>query len=292
MEKEQYEILYGLEESHWWYLGMRRVVCSLLQQYLDRSRPLRILDAGCGTGGMVKQLQRFGSVVGLDLSDEALDLCRRRDLPHLTQASVERLPFAGESFDLLTSFDVLYHKAVVNDWLALGEFYRVLKPGGLLLLRVPAYDWLRGAHDVAVHTRHRYSHKELVRKLFAAGFRVQKLTHANTLLFPAAALKRLVEGTEHPWRLDLELPPPLINRALLGILSLESVLLRRVSFPWGLSLVALAVKPSSHQLSAISRQPSASDRRPVVGGANGGEPVRESSKPSADPCVAHSDAER
>lgn len=242
MEKEQYEILYRMEETHWWYLGMQRIVGSLLQQYLEGDRPLRILDAGCGTGGMVKYLQRFGSVMGIDLADEALALCRRRDLPGLVRASVERLPFAGESFDLLTSFDVLYHRAVVNDYLALKEFHRVLGPQGLLLLRVPAYDWLRGAHDVAVHTRHRYSRGELVRKLHAAGFRVRKLTYVNSLLFPVAALKRLLEGTRRSARPDLELPSPLVNRALLAALTLESALLPFLSFPWGLSLMAVATK--------------------------------------------------
>lgn len=264
MEKEQYHILYRLEETHWWYLGMRHMVDSLLQRYMDSSRPLRILDAGCGTGGMVKHLQQYGSVAGLDISDEALELCRHRDLSQLARASVERLPFVDESFDLLTSFDVLYHKAVVNDRLALGEFYRVLKPGGLLLLRVPAYDWLRGAHDVAVHTRHRYSHRELERKLHSAGFRLQKLTHANAVLFPIAAAKRLVEGTDHSWHMDLELPPAPINRALEGILFLESALLPKVSLPWGLSLVAVAAKPS-----AIGRRRSAPGDSSLASGGAG-----------------------
>jgi SAM-dependent methyltransferase len=243
MEKDQYEILYRLEETHWWYLGMRRMVDALLTRYLDRGRPLHILDAGCGTGGMLNHLRRFGSVVGLDFSDEALGFCRRRGLPHLARGSVERLPFADESFDLLTSFDVLYHMGVEDDRLALGEFRRVLKPGGLLLLRLPAYDWLRGAHDVAVHTRHRYSREELARKLRDADFQIQKLTYANTLLFPIAALKRMVEGTERSRRPDLEPLPAPINRALLGILSIEPALLRKVSFPWGLSLMAVAAKP-------------------------------------------------
>ena len=243
MDKEQYELLYRLEETHWWYLGMRRMVDSLLMRYLDRSRPIRILDAGCGTGGMVRHLRRYGEVVGLDLSRDALDLCSRRGLPHLCQGSVETLPFSDSSFGLVTSFDVLYHQCVVDDRRAIAELFRVLEPGGLLLLRVPAYDWLRGAHDVAVHTRHRYSRRELAAKLRGAGFQLRKLTYANTLLFPIAAAKRLVEGTERPWRLDLELPPPPINRALLGILSMESRLMRRVSFPWGLSLVAVAVRP-------------------------------------------------
>ncbi len=242
MEKEQYEILYQIEETHWWYLGMRRMVGSLLSSYLGEERSVRILDAGCGTGGMVKYLQQFGSVVGMDLADEALALCRRRDLPCLAQGSVEQLPFADASFNLVTSFDVLYHKAVVRDGQALGEFHRVLRPGGLLLLRVPAYDWLRGAHDVAVHTGHRYSHRELAYKLRAAGFQVKKLSHFNSLLFPLAALKRLSEGAGDSLVGDLKLPPAWINQALLGILSLESRMLSTISFPWGLSLVAVAIK--------------------------------------------------
>lgn len=242
MDKEQYEILYRMEQTHWWYLGMQRIVGSLLDKYLEKKDGLRILDAGCGTGGMAGYLQRFGSVAGIDVADEALRGCRRRDLRCLAQASVERLPFAGESFDLLTSFDVLYHKAVVNDRQALREFHRVLKPGGMLLLRVPAYDWLRGGHDVAVHTRHRYSRGELVRKLSAAGFRVRRTSYADSLLFPAAALKRLLEGGKGHSHGDLELPSPLVNRALLGVLSLESALLPAVSLPWGLSVMAVGEK--------------------------------------------------
>ncbi|MGE5620707.1 MAG: class I SAM-dependent methyltransferase [Sphingomonadaceae bacterium] len=250
MEKEQYEILYRVEESHWWYLGMQRIVGSLLDRQLVKRNDLRILDAGCGTGGMVKYLRRFGHVVGIDVADEALRRCRWRGLRHLARASIEGLPFADESFDLLTSFDVLYHRAVVNDRRALAEFHRVLKPGGTILLRVPAYDWLRGGHDVAVHTRHRYSRGELIRKLHAAGFRVRRTTYANSLLFPVAALKRLLEGGHAPSRGDLGLPSPLVNRVLLGVLSLEAALLPAVSLPWGLSVMAVAEKVVSDRPTA------------------------------------------
>lgn len=242
MDKEQYEILYRLEESHWWYLGMQRIVGSLLRKYLDTSKTYRILDAGCGTGGMMQFLRRFGSVAGVDVADDALERCRCRDLSRLAQGSVEHLPFASGSFDLLVSFDVIYHRAVVDDRLALGEFHRVLSPGGLLLLRVPAYNWLRGAHDIAVHTERRYSRGELGHKLGGAGFRIQKLTYANSFLFPMEAMKRLLEGSRRSLRPDLDLPSPLVNRALLGVLSVESVLLPAVSLPWGLSVVAVAKK--------------------------------------------------
>lgn len=242
MEKEQYEILYRLEERHWWYLGMQRIVGSMLERYLSPAGGLRILDAGCGTGGMLKYLAKFGSPVGIDVANEAVGLAHQRGLDGVARASVEELPFTASVFDLLVSFDVLYHQAVVDDRRALQEFHRVLKPGGLLLVRVPAYNWLRGAHDLAVHTRHRYTGSELGNKLQDAGFSLLKVTHVNSLLFPVAAAKRLMEGKHHPLMMDLELPPAPINSMLYSVLKLESRLLPAVSFPWGLSVMALARK--------------------------------------------------
>lgn len=242
MDSEQYEILFNLEEHHWWYLGMRDIASSLLAKYLDGREPLRILDAGCGTGGMTKYLTRFGSSFGVDIAPEALAGGQQRQLTTLARACVEQLPFASSSFDLVVSFDVLYHQAVVNDVAALAEFHRVLRPGGLLMVRVPAYDWLRGVHDVVVHTRHRYSRAELVDKLVATGFVPRKATYVNSLLFPVAALKRLTEGTRGTLRMDLELPSPVVNQLLLTVLRLESAILPAVSFPWGLSVLAVGTK--------------------------------------------------
>lgn len=255
MDREQYEILFQSEERHWWYLGMQRAVGSLLSRYLDRGRDLRILDAGCGTGGMLMYLRRFGSVVGVDVAEDAIALCRRRDLSQIARASVERLPFGNESFHLIVSFDVIYHRAVVNDRLALDEFHRVLKPGGLLVVRVPAYDWLRGTHDVAVHTRHRYTRRELGGKLHDSGFRIRKLSHVNSLLFPLAAAKRLLEGAGWSSRADLDLPSPFVNRLLMQVLHLEAAVLPLLSFPWGLSVLAVASKPGGVESAPIGRKP-------------------------------------
>jgi SAM-dependent methyltransferase len=256
MDKEQYDILFRLEECHWWYLGMREIVASLLTRYVDNGKPLRILDAGCGTGGMTKYLNRFGRAFGVDMAPEAIAGSQLRKLTTVARASVEQLPFVAETFDLVVTFDVLYHQDVVNDAAALSEFHRVLRPGGMLVVRVPAYNWLRGAHDVAVHTRHRYSRAELGQKLADAGFAARKLTYANSLLFPIAALKRLAEGTRGTIRMDLELPSPAINRLLLAALRLESALLPAVSFPWGLSVMAVATKVVRDQPPASSDQPS------------------------------------
>src|SRR5438309_3910201 len=155
MEREQYAIMARREERHWWYAGMRRVALAVLEGAIRGRRGLRILDAGCGTGGTTVELRRFGDVVGVDLAWEALEPASGRGLRELARASIEQLPFGGATFDVVTSFEVVYHLGVASDMSALTELRRVLKPAGLLLLRVPAHDWLRGQHDRLVHTLHR-----------------------------------------------------------------------------------------------------------------------------------------
>ncbi|MDQ3811676.1 MAG: class I SAM-dependent methyltransferase, partial [Chloroflexota bacterium] len=140
MEREQYALMARRETRHWWYVGMRQVALAVLERALAGRRGLRLLDAGCGTGGTTVELGRFGQVVGIDLVWEALLPARARGLPRLTRGSVEQLPFADATFDVATSFEVIYHLAVGSDAQALRELRRVLKPGGLLLLRVPAHD--------------------------------------------------------------------------------------------------------------------------------------------------------
>jgi SAM-dependent methyltransferase len=160
------------------------------------------------------------------------------------RASIERLPFDSASFDVVTSFEVVYHLGVANDMLAFQEMRRVLKPDGLCLLRVPAHDWLRGEHDRLVHTRHRYSPSEVRRKLEDAGFALDRLTWANTVLFPPAVAKRLLErfsrgsSDAEP---DLWQPPALVNAVLESAIAVEAVAIpRRVPLPFGLSVLAIA----------------------------------------------------
>lgn len=226
----------------------------------------RLLDAGCGTGGTTVRLGRFGRVVGVDLAWEALGPAAgraRHSRPplELVRGSIERLPFADASFDAVTSFEVVYHLGVANDQRALAELRRVLQPGGLLLLRVPAHDWLRGAHDRLVHTRHRYAPAEVRTKLEQAGFHVERLTWANSVLFAPAVAKRLLErvteprpgtrtggpsadaadATEAAAEPDLWQPPPLLNALLEALVAAEAHALRRgFSLPFGLSVLAVA----------------------------------------------------
>jgi SAM-dependent methyltransferase len=205
-------------------------------------QPWQILDAGCGTGGGMRWLSEFGRVRGIDLNSNATRYAGRGSL-EVAQASVQSLPFGSRTFDLVTSFEVLYHLAVTDDQAAMAEVARVLKPGGWFLVRVPAYDWLRGAHDRQVHTRHRYGRAELRQKLTQAGLTVERLSGAGLTILPPAILVRLLQGSR-PASSDVSMPSAAANRLLLDVLTLESKWLQHHSLPAGLSLIALARKPT------------------------------------------------
>lgn len=245
MDPKEYELIYRVEKSHWWYLGMESLTRSLLNRWVHPDCSLQILDAGCGTGaGMVTYLAEYGCVTGVDISPIALKFCQMRNLRCLALASVEELPFLSERFDLITSFDVLYEQAVISDAAALAEFARLLKPGGRLLLRLPAYNWLRGQHDQVIHTARRYTTRHIADLLCQTGFVVEHLTYANTFLFPLALAKRL---SERIWPLqtpqsDLSLKSGWFNRFLHAILAAEAPFVARQGLPYGLSVIAVGQK--------------------------------------------------
>lgn len=243
--------MYRLEDTHWWFVGMRAIAAAILRDALgEESGSLLILDAGCGTGGNAVRLAQLGRVVGLDIARPALNLCLQRGLQGLVQGSVEMLPFPSSTFDLVTSFDVLYHMAIRDDVAALRELHRILKPGGRLLIRLPAYQALRGRHDLSIDTRERYTVATLRHRLEIASFVVERITYLNTLLFPGALLKRFGErmlpGANAP-RTDLVPLPGPLNRLFAAILASEAAFLRRRSFPFGLSVMALARKQLTGQ---------------------------------------------
>jgi SAM-dependent methyltransferase len=247
MEPGEYKVMYGAEDDYWWYRGMAAISRAALRRWLPSQTNLRILDAGCGTGGAMQTfLSEYGCVIGLDLSFLALGFCRLRKARFLTCASVSDLPFASQSFDLVTSFDVLYARSVPDVLTTLKEFARVLVPGGYLLLRLPAYDWLRGRHDAAVHTARRFTVKGITGLLQCAGFTVRHRSYANTLLFPLALVKRLAEHVRPARAIDSDLVIRLgpLDRIFGALLSLEAPLVARPGLPFGLSVVAVAQRPS------------------------------------------------
>ena len=242
MEPSEYRAIYTVEDRHWWYVGMRAITEALVETLYPGRTDLRILDAGCGTGAAVAYLSRFGAVTGCDVSSLALEFCQARGLSALGQASVTALPFAPATFDLVTSFDVLYHRAVGDYHVALRDFRRVLRPGGRVLLRLPAHDWLRGGHDVVIHTARRFTTRQVADSLRETGFAVERLSYANTLLFPLALAKRLLERAAPggpPARSDIAPNPAWLDTALARPLLAEAAWLRRGALPIGLTVVAV-----------------------------------------------------
>jgi SAM-dependent methyltransferase len=242
MERDEYRRLYELESELWWFRGMREISETLLARFLPKaSGPVDILDAGCGTGGMAVALGERGSVVALDASDDAIRFASRRAGLKLVRGDVAALPFASESFDVVTSFDVIYHLNVRDDEAALAEIGRTLKDEGTVLVRVPAFDRLRSRHDAAVHTRQRYGKRELVERMRRAGLEPVFVTYANCFLFPVAVLRRALESpSSNVGGSEVEPVAPFLNAVLLRVLLLEAKLLRFTPLPFGLSLVAVA----------------------------------------------------
>ena len=252
MQFKDYSDLYKLEDTFWWFAGMRRITESLLAPLSSELTGHLILDAGCGTGANLEFLSRFaakdGRVIGTDISQTALAYCRERGHGELVEASIASLPFQSNLFDLVTCFDVLVQLEGEDvDLKAMHELHRVLKPGGLLFVRVAANRWMFGAHDRAINTARRYGLRELATKLENSGFRILRSTYANTLLFPVAIARRLVLqpiGLAASGSDVKPLPSGLswLNPILRATLELEAGLLKKGSLRAGLSAICVAEK--------------------------------------------------
>lgn len=240
MEIVEYRNIFQNEKDHFFYKANHEIVLSLVRRYLAAQSAM-VLDAGCGTGLMAAKLGRFGRVWGIDISPEAVKFAKKRNVK-VKKASVLKIPFRADTFDLVTSIDVIYHKQV-RDSIALSEFYRVLKPGGILILRVPANKWLRLVHDKEVHTRERYTPYELQKKLLRAGFQIELLSFVNMVLLPLAILKQLKESLSNK-KIESGIGKmhPVINKIILALLLIEVTLLRYVNLPFGLGLVSVCRK--------------------------------------------------
>lgn len=242
MEKSQYNVMSEVEDSHFWYKGMRLITNSILKSIL-KSKKINILDAGCGTGGNLRFLNTYGSVQGIDISDYAIKLAKEKGIHNIKKGSIDKIPFADKSFDLVTCFDVLGQKQV-NEDRAINEIYRVLKSGGFLLLRVAAYDWLIGNHDIHVQSSRRYTKRRLAKLLLSKKLIPIKKTYANTILFPLIAMKRLVFKPFKIKSLNSDVRPVnnLLNIFLYVPLIIENFIIRFTNLPFGMSVIILAKK--------------------------------------------------
>ena len=242
-----------LEGVQWWYAGMRRIARGLLTPLLreEAGKQRRLLDAGCGTGWNLQELQSFGETHGVDLSPLAVAATKARG-GRVAQGDLLALPYASARFDVVTSFDVLYHAWIKVDAQAVRELARVLKPGGLMLLKAPALKILWGAHDEAVHSRHRYTRGEMEALVRGAGLTLVRSTYANSLLFPVLLSRRFLDRLLDRHGSDVALLPPVLERLFGGLLSVEAGLVGWFNLPIGASVFAVARKPGRIESTPVS----------------------------------------
>jgi ubiquinone/menaquinone biosynthesis C-methylase UbiE len=233
------------ERDHFWFRGLRRFVAPLLEQAAEGVASPMILDCGCGTGHNLAMLRRYGRAVGIDLTWSGLSYAHGRGERAVAQATAAVLPFANARFDIVTSFDVIYALSDRDEQAAMGEMFRVLKPGGHLVLNAAAMELLKGNHSVLALEVRRYSRRSLRERLDRAGFRVRRMSYTNATILPAVAGVRLLQRVSGHEESDEEIsiPPAPVNLALTAALTIEAAVVRFVDMPFGSSLMALARKP-------------------------------------------------
>ena len=246
MLDREYETMYQLESSHWWFVAKKRYIKTILDEYL-KNKGQNILDVGCGTGGMMALLKDYGTVFGMDHHEAACRFSRRRNQFPLVKGNANHLPFKKGSFHLVTLLDVLYHQDISSDEEVLRQIHELLAPDGLLLITDSAFEFLKSTHDVAVMARHRYTLKEMTAKLKSFNFSIEKGSYLFFIIFPLVALSRIFRK----WTLvfskpsihsDLKETNPYLNKFLTALLGQEGKLLRFFNFPCGSSLLLLGKK--------------------------------------------------
>jgi SAM-dependent methyltransferase len=242
MSPDELHAMLAIDEEHWWYRGRRRVLRAELDR-LPLAPHARLLDAGCGSGRTLDELARYGRASGVDLSPEAVETARRRGHDDVHVARIEELPFADASFDAVTCLDVVEHTP--DDRATLAELLRVTRPGGLLLVTVPAYQALWSWHDEVNRHYRRYETRSLRAAARDAGWDLVTDTHFNSLLLPPAAAVRLAQRRRlRHAHSDLSLTPPSLNGVLELPLRLESRFVAAgIPLPAGLSLLAVLRRP-------------------------------------------------
>ncbi len=243
MDPKEYANMFALEGQHWWYVTLHELVEAYVRE-LASGRKLEIFDAGCGTGGLLERLKKYGAVSGLDMSVDAVAFCRRRGLSGVSLGSLDDWQPASSSLDVITCIDVLYHERILDELTVLEKFSAALKPGGRLILQVPAFPFLHRRHDVFVQGKKRYRKKRFEAMLEQAGFRCRMSSYRVFAgFFAALAIKMVERLSSVKFSSDLCPVPTVLNRALLFVGRLDNGFVRSgIPLPLGSSLFVVAEK--------------------------------------------------
>ncbi|MCW5961002.1 MAG: class I SAM-dependent methyltransferase [Pyrinomonadaceae bacterium] len=244
MQQHTYGIMNDVEDKHWWFVGRRAILESFMERIENglgrKDSDLKILDVGCGTGANLEMLAQFGDSEGVDVSDDALEFCRKKGLK-VHKGLAEKLPFGDESFDVVTALDVVEH--LDDDVAGLKEMHRVLKTGGRSLIFVPAFMWLWGVQDDISNHRIRYTKKQIVERLERAGFKINRATYANISFFaPILAGRTLMKLTGIKPESENNVNVSALNGIFGKIFSSEKFWLKNFDIPFGVSIVIVAEK--------------------------------------------------
>ena len=238
MERAVYERMAEQDAVHWWYVARRAILSNIIRRHVAPPAGARVLEIGCGTGHNFGMLGAFGAVDGLEIDAPARAIASERLGRPVGNAPLPELTGVPDGhYDLIALLDVLEH--IDGDRAALASIRRKLKPGGKLLVTVPANQWMWSAHDVVHHHHRRYSGATLKRVFADAGLKIRMLSHFNTLLFPLAAAVRLLGKATNKQEADDAMPSRTLNRLFTRIFGTERFLVGRVPLPFGVSLVAV-----------------------------------------------------
>jgi SAM-dependent methyltransferase len=240
MERTVFNRLDQLEGQHWWFAARRKILKNVISQFAPKKSDLRLMEAGCGTGGNLQMLSSFGKLEAFELDDEARVIAKSKLSMDIKSGMLpDQVPYKDGSFDVVVAFDVIEH--VEKDVESLAKLGQQLAPGGRLVMTVPAMPWLWSKHDETHHHYRRYTSASLKEALLKAGLKPVRISYFNTLLFPLIAGLRLARKafgiTESA---DDAMPSPAVNGILKSIFGFESNWVGKVTMPVGVSLLAVA----------------------------------------------------
>jgi len=236
---------YDLENSHWWHIVRYSIFLNFIKKYLGNAGAYTILDSGCGAGKMIDLLNGFGKVYGLEMSEGAIRFCKQRNINTLVQGNAGNLPFMPNSFDLIATFDGIEH--LEDDHAGIRDYYEICKPGGIIVLSVPAYQFLWGEHDVVFKHYRRYTKKQLHKVVEKNGFKIERITYFNMLLLLPAIIfrcgKKILSSAKKGITHDFAFTNfPIFRPFFYNIFKIEENLLNFFDLPCGASIICVAKK--------------------------------------------------